>query len=168
MHQCSDKRRVIPGSNLHLDDVKDAGIMIPGIEELPRLLVRLDSFWLHRRRDIKHQYIRRVIGQNPIEILRTDCSCPVLDQVADRGFICSFAARGHSDLPMSTRAPGNDKPPNEYAHDGNVVNDVGYRAWTDTDCDCEQADQRAKEGERLRTESRLARERRPDPGSVSV
>src|SRR6266511_3469521 len=31
-----------------------------------------------------------MVGENPIEIPGADCSCPVLNQVADRGFICGL------------------------------------------------------------------------------
>src|SRR6266545_7564427 len=40
-----------------------------------------------------------MVGENPIEIPGADCSCPVLNQVANRGFICgSVVCCTHLDL----------------------------------------------------------------------
>ena len=43
-HQGSDKRHFLARGNVHLADIKDSGILKPGKEPIPSLLVRFDSF----------------------------------------------------------------------------------------------------------------------------
>ena len=63
----------------------------------------------------------------------------------------------------SLRVLCNDQPPNQYDNDGNVVSNVGCRAWTNADGDREHADQRAEKRGSLAGQSRRTYRRRPDP-----
>src|SRR3977135_366088 len=67
-----------------------------------------------------------------------------------------YAAIGRIMRRTSRRQPcayGDNQTPDEHGHDRKVVRDVGQRARTDTDNDCEYADQGAPKGERLSGEA---------------
>src|SRR5215475_8140418 len=67
-HQSSDKRNVVARSNVHFIEIENYGIIGPGEKEIPGSLVQIDTFRLQWPRQIEHQYIRRVIGKNSLDI----------------------------------------------------------------------------------------------------
>jgi hypothetical protein len=63
----------------------------------------------------------------------------------------------------SLRVLCDDQRPNQYDNDGNMVSNVGCRAWTNADGNREYPDQRAEKRECLAGQSGRTCRRRPDP-----
>jgi hypothetical protein len=101
-HQSRSKRHVSSGDNVHALDVKGNRLGLRGVEQIPRLAVSRQPLRFERRRNVKHQNIRRMVSQNAVEIFCANSTCPAFDQTANLSFIGVLGCTHQPTLPHFT------------------------------------------------------------------
>src|SRR5258707_14338218 len=71
MHRGDDESDIAAGSDAHFSNIEGHWIAGPGKEQVPRVLVGLNSPGLKRRRNVEHDYARRIDLEDPPELYRT-------------------------------------------------------------------------------------------------
>ena len=97
------KRYRVASRNVQLDDVEcAASFSLPSEKRGPCLSIGGDPAHNHRRRDIKHDHVIRMVRDDVADLLGADSRRPRLDQAANDGFL-SLSADNHEVTPC---APG--------------------------------------------------------------
>jgi len=93
----------VASRNVQLDDVEcAASFPLPSEKRGPCLSIGGDPAHNHRRRDIKHDHVIRMVRDDVADLLGADSRRPLLDQAANDGFL-SLSADNHEVTPC---APG--------------------------------------------------------------